>query len=240
MRKNGRKDLVAGLKRRAVAAVVTGGLAISLITMASEISPSKTMPDFENHNSESEEVLSTESIVSEPVVQETLAEKPTVEKDAVIAMEVQINAEPEPSELEPIMAPEYYGQLADTNARLVLVDILDQHLYAFEGEHIVMDSPVVTGKKDRYDTQLGVYAVVLKKHDYTMRGSYGKVKVGYWMRFNHPKAQGLHDADWRSADSFGGETYVTDGSHGCVNLPPDFTAELYNFVEVGTPVIVQE
>lgn len=80
MRKNGRKDLVNGLKRRAVAAVVTGGLAISLITMASEISPSKTMPDFENHNSESEEVLSTESIVSEPVVQETLAEKPTVEK----------------------------------------------------------------------------------------------------------------------------------------------------------------
>lgn len=72
-----------------------------------------------------------------------------------------------------------------------------------------------------------------------MRGSYGRVKVGYWMRFNDQYAQGLHDATWRDNATFGGETYMNNGSHGCVNLPVEFTAELYDFVEVGTPVIVQ-
>jgi lipoprotein-anchoring transpeptidase ErfK/SrfK len=46
---------------------------------------------------------------------------------------------------------------------------------------------------------------------------------------------GIHDADWRS--SFGGEIYKTNGSHGCINTPPKMMAELYEMVEIGTPVI---
>lgn len=144
----------------------------------------------------------------------------------------------EVSELADLMATEYYVDLMDTSERLVLIDISAQKVWAFEDEEIMMESPVVTGLKNRYDTQLGIYTVLLKRQNYTMRGSYGSARVNYWMRFNNPYAQGLHDASWRS--EFGGEIYTTDGSHGCVNLPPDFTAELYEFVEVGTPIIVQE
>ena len=53
------------------------------------------------------------------------------------------------------------------------------------------------------------------------------------MPFN--KNIGLHDAYWRSR--FGGEEYKRNGSHGCVNLPPENAQKLYRYVEAGMPVI---
>ena len=51
----------------------------------------------------------------------------------------------------------------------------------------------------------------------------------------------LHGAgfDWVFArGAFGGNIYTYGGSHGCVNLPLDIAAQLYNLVYVGMPVIV--
>ena len=48
--------------------------------------------------------------------------------------------------------------------------------------------------------------------------------------------QGLHDASWRSR--FGGNIYIYNGSHGCVNMPRSEVSKLYNMVEIGTPVYV--
>lgn len=46
---------------------------------------------------------------------------------------------------------------------------------------------------------------------------------------------GFHDADWRN--EFGQEIYKTSGSHGCINMPPEKAEELYQILQVGTPVI---
>ncbi len=46
---------------------------------------------------------------------------------------------------------------------------------------------------------------------------------------------GLHDANWRG--QFGGTIYKTNGSHGCVNLPPVKAKDLYELVYTGIPVI---
>ena len=58
--------------------------------------------------------------------------------------------------------------------------------------------------------------------------------VNYWMPFNG--GIGLHDATWRS--EFGGDIYMYDGSHGCVNLPLANAGVIYNNVSAGTKVIV--
>lgn len=185
-----------------------------------------------------------ETSEADVVTDDTVAAETVTRQEETCVVESRLESEPvvedELSELARMMAAEYYENLDDASERLVLVDIFKQHIWAFEGEEVVLESPVVTGLKDRYDTQLGKYSVILKKQNYTMRGSYGRVRVGYWMRFNDAYAQGLHDATWRSDATFGGDTYISNGSHGCVNLPLEFTAELYDFVEVGTPVIVQE
>ena len=59
--------------------------------------------------------------------------------------------------------------------------------------------------------------------------------VNYWIAFIG-SSYGMHDASWRS--SFGGDIWVSNGSHGCVNMPPKKIPDLYNMVNYGTPVIV--
>jgi hypothetical protein len=46
---------------------------------------------------------------------------------------------------------------------------------------------------------------------------------------------GLHDSTWRS--TYGKNIYKTNGSHGCINLPPSAAAVIYENIEKGMPVI---
>jgi len=46
---------------------------------------------------------------------------------------------------------------------------------------------------------------------------------------------GFHDADWQPY--FGGDRYLTGGSHGCINMPPDKAGELYNIIQYNVPIV---
>ena len=59
--------------------------------------------------------------------------------------------------------------------------------------------------------------------------------VYFWMPFLNYD-YGLHDATWRS--EFGGDIREWYGSHGCVNLPYDKAAELFQLVNVGDTVYI--
>ncbi len=60
--------------------------------------------------------------------------------------------------------------------------------------------------------------------------------VSCWMPFNGNI--GMHDASWRS--KFGGNIYVNNGSHGCINLPKNKAAELFARIQKGCPVVVHQ
>jgi murein L,D-transpeptidase YcbB/YkuD len=60
--------------------------------------------------------------------------------------------------------------------------------------------------------------------------------VKYWMPFN--KNIGFHDAPWRS--EFGKDIFLTKGSHGCINMPPDAAKKMYKYMERGVAVVVYE
>ena len=45
----------------------------------------------------------------------------------------------------------------------------------------------------------------------------------------------MHDATWRN--NFGGDIYLTNGSHGCINLPLDKAEAIYAYVSTGFPII---
>lgn len=109
--------------------------------------------------------------------------------------------------------------------------------------NIIWESFVVTGTPNavRY-TPTGTFRIQAKERNVTLIGAdmdhdgepdY-KTPVDYWMPFY--EGNGLHDATWRS--SFGGDIYLYDGSHGCVNLPYAKAAELYELVRVGDTVYV--
>ena len=73
-----------------------------------------------------------------------------------------------------------------------------------------------------------------KQKNRVLRGPNYRTPVKFWIPVRG--AIGIHDAKWR--DEFGGDIYLTDGSHGCVNTPMDAVEKLYEMVEIGTPCVM--
>ena len=122
------------------------------------------------------------------------------------------------------------------NGKFVVVDISAQTLTLYDGNTIILETPVVTGDKDKYDTPTGKFEIRKKDTDTYLVGPGYRTHVDYWMPFNG--GIGLHDADWRS--KFGGNIYVNNGSHGCVNIPPKYADDVFENVKKGTKVLVQK
>lgn len=115
------------------------------------------------------------------------------------------------------------------------ISISQQHMWFYENGNLVVDTPVVTGNDDgEHDTTTGSFSIQDRGTDVTLVGEDYETPVSYWMGFNG--GIGIHDASWR--DSFGGDIYQGDGSHGCVNTPYDKVEIIYNHTDYGTPVYV--
>lgn len=135
--------------------------------------------------------------------------------------------------------PEYtrtsYNGAVGIGDTYVEVDMGIQKLYYYQDGELMLETDVVTGNaRRRWNTPEGVNYVYSKQKNRILRGANYATPVDYWMPVNG--AIGIHDADWR--DEFGGEIYKTDGSHGCVNVPKEVMPELYEMVELGTPVVM--
>ena len=144
---------------------------------------------------------------------------------------------------EPVYSRKDETQDPTFGGTYVEIDIDNQTVYYYEDGQCLVETPCVTGTGSvpRRSTPTGVFHIYDKQRSRTLYGdiqpdgSYGYASfVNYWMRFCG--GCGLHDATWR--DSFGGDIYWESGSHGCVNLPYEAAAQMYEIVEEGTPCIV--
>ena len=137
---------------------------------------------------------------------------------------------------EPVYAQKAWSQGEDDiGGTYIEVDMTEQMLYYYVDSEIVLETPVVTGNMRRgWDTPAVVCSIYGKARNRILRGATYATFVYYWMPVYGNI--GLHDATWRR--KFGDDVYMTDGSHGCVNMPKDKAAELYNMVEMGTPVVL--
>lgn len=123
----------------------------------------------------------------------------------------------------------------DIGDTYIEVDMTEQKMYFYVDGELVIDTDVVTGNTGRRrGTPQGVNFVYNKQRNRVLRGQGYASPVKYWVPVKG--AIGIHDASWRS--EFGGEIYKTDGSHGCINTPTEAMAQLYDEVEIGTPVIM--
>lgn len=127
-----------------------------------------------------------------------------------------------------------YNKYGDIGYSYVEVDLSNQHVYLIIDGKLVEDSPCVTGcVKKGHGTPDGLYSITYKESPSVLRGEDYETKVNFWMPFN--RGIGLHDATWR--DKFGGDIYYSGGSHGCVNLPYQKAAVIYENIYAGMPVI---
>ena len=122
------------------------------------------------------------------------------------------------------------------------VNLTTQHMYYVKDGHIALETDVVTGNPNKGNaTPTGVYSLAYKAKDQTLKGTKKadgtyeyETPVKYWMPFNG--GVGFHDASWQP--TFGGSRYQTNGSHGCVNMPPEMAGKLFELISAGTPVVV--
>jgi len=115
------------------------------------------------------------------------------------------------------------------------VNISDQRMWYVEDGKIQLSSDVVTGNLSTgHATSTGFYRIAYKQRDHLMV-KYNSF-VHYWMPYNTAIGVGFHDASWRG--SFGGNIYRSNGSHGCINMPPSKAASLFGMVSSGTAVYI--
>ena len=123
----------------------------------------------------------------------------------------------------------------DLDGKFVVIDISEQKLWLYDNNNVLLSTDIVTGKPSS-PTNLGIFKVYGKQTSRYLTGEDYSSFVNYWMPFNG--GIGMHDATWRK--KFGGDIYLDDGSHGCVNMPLDVTDDIYENVSVGTKVLVHK
>lgn len=142
--------------------------------------------------------------------------------------------------VEEIHVPTYLQEgytrgLNDIGDTYIEVDMTAQKLYGYKAGECIVETDIVTGNmKRKWDTPVGVNFVYNKQKNRVLRGQNYATPVDFWMPVNG--AIGIHDADWR--DEFGGDIYLKNGSHGCINVPVDIMPTIYDEFEIGTPVIM--
>ena len=117
----------------------------------------------------------------------------------------------------------------------VEVDLDNQQLTFIKNGTVIVNTNIVTGMVGSHRTPIGLYEAHNKQTNCTLTGADYEVFVKYWVSVIGDSI-GLHDASWRSV--FGGDQYIFNGSHGCINIPEAAMVKIFNNIEDGTPVLI--
>ncbi len=159
--------------------------------------------------------------------------------DATLAKLEEHVKEGEPLTIEPVYKVEGFRKGDTSGDTYIEVDICHQKLFYYRNGELYLESDCVTGLASDPSrvTPPGRYKVWSRESPRylgTMEVQGYRTLVQYWMPVTYTGI-GLHDLN-RSA--YGGTIYQTNGSHGCINLPLDVAAKLYETVAIGTPVMI--
>lgn len=120
----------------------------------------------------------------------------------------------------------------DIGDTYIEVDIGQQKMFYYKEGELYLQTDVVTGKN--HATREEVCYVYAKQKNRVLRGPGYASPVKFWMPVSG--GIGIHDSSWRK--EYGGDIYLKNGSHGCINTPLDIVEKMYEVVEVGTPCIL--
>jgi lipoprotein-anchoring transpeptidase ErfK/SrfK len=127
--------------------------------------------------------------------------------------------------------------VAASNGRWIFADLSQFKLSAYEGATMVNSFPMSSGAPAT-PTPPGSYSVMSKVRVKTMRGGtpgtrdYYEVPNIEWVAYFKSGGYAMHGVYWHN--NFG----IKNTSHGCMGLSNTNANWVYNFVEVGTPVII--
>jgi L,D-transpeptidase catalytic domain len=107
----------------------------------------------------------------------------------------------------------------------IFVSISQQKLYVYSDGNLVADSLVATGVPS-LPTPTGVFSVI-QKQVFHRSNIYSNAPMPFMQRIT-----------WSGVAMHEGENIGHPASHGCIRMPHEFAARLYNFTALGARVIV--
>lgn len=125
--------------------------------------------------------------------------------------------------------------------RNVLIDLSDQMMYARFGETATWSMQISSGAWDT-PTPVGTYEV-LTKQELRIGQAYPHYRMPYFQLWDY-RGYGIHALPYLAND---GGTFWTEAlshigipvSHGCIRTLPDDAVKIFEFTDIGTPVVVQ-
>ena len=128
--------------------------------------------------------------------------------------------------------------IGDTYAE---VSLADQRAYFYKDGKCVLETDIVSGTNNEGNkTPKGVWYIMYQQSPSVLRGqnddgsSYAS-KVNYWSPFTLTGC-GFHDASWRH--NWSKTSYLSDGSHGCINMQPSVAGQAFHDLKQNEPVII--
>lgn len=158
-----------------------------------------------------------------------------IDKEAEVEALLEVIREGKSVTREPVylLSAASHGDV-DYGDTYVEINLTAQHLFYYKDGELLVESDFVSGNPSHGNaTPDGAYAITYTERNATLKGQNYRTPVSYWMPFNGNI--GMHDSSWRSA--FGGVIYQTNGSHGCINLPPAAAKTIFENIEKGIPVL---
>ncbi|MFR0577125.1 L,D-transpeptidase [Limosilactobacillus reuteri subsp. suis] len=128
--------------------------------------------------------------------------------------------------------------IGDTYAE---VSLADQRAYFYKDGKCVLATDIVSGTNNEGNkTPKGAWYIMYQQSPSVLRGqnddgsSYAS-KVNYWSPFTLTGC-GFHDASWRH--NWSKTAYLSDGSHGCINMQPSVAGQAFHDLKQNEPVII--
>src|SRR5437763_8326537 len=179
-----------------------------------------------------------------------VAPVPTPSPDAPSEPTTPPVADPTPSEaatltptVPPVVATPTPAPTPAAQGKLIVVTLATQSLTAYEDGKVVATTVVSTGRP-ALPTLTGTFHIKAKYAPYHFISPWPKSSpywyASAWVKYAMLYEDGgyfIHDAPWRTV--YGPRANLTNGTHGCVNVPLSTMTFLYNWASVGTTVIVQ-
>jgi lipoprotein-anchoring transpeptidase ErfK/SrfK len=120
--------------------------------------------------------------------------------------------------------------LKQSDQRWIQINLSKQNLIAWEGSKPVYAITISSGKRST-PTRVGAFKIQTKLRKTRMRGrGYDVPNVPHTMYYQGGYA--IHGAYWHNR-------FGTPVSHGCVNLAPNHAKWVFEWADVGTPVVIQ-
>ncbi|HEU0166714.1 MAG TPA: L,D-transpeptidase family protein [Chloroflexota bacterium] len=143
------------------------------------------------------------------------------------------------------------SDMAQVTAKKIVVSLSQQKLWAYDGDNVVVSSLITSGGPD-LPTPTGTFHILGRYPHFVFHSPWPKGSP-YWYA-DSPTTYALlfessgyfiHDAPWRSWFGPGSNAVAgtpgggNTGTHGCINAPFGVAGQLYNWADVGMPVIIQ-